>query len=573
MSRIRIGAQHLNLGVLQENIDRRLGGWEADGVPRRIWVHDGTVWIADPVAAAANSDLENRLGWLTAPAKLEKAAAEFTAFAAEVRAAGLDRVLLLGMGGSSLAPEVLMRVFGCRERGLSLTVLDSTHPAAVLRAAETHPPERTLYVVASKSGGTTETLSFMEYFYGLAASRLKEPGSRFVALTDPGSKLEKTARERGFFRVFSTPPEVGGRYSALTPFGMLPAALLGMDLADFAARAVAMAVACGAPRPAAENPGLVLGAALGELALAGRDKLLLVTAPRLRPFGAWVEQLVAESTGKQGRGILPVVDLPAELPASPAPDQYVVILRLAGENVDLPRVYAAAAARRELPLITIELPEIADLAQEFYRWEMATATVGAVLGINPFDQPDVEAAKIKARELMTQYAETGSLPAPAADFTSAFWDIHGLGATDYGATGVTALTAFIDRRQPGDYVTVAAFLPALAEITEELEQLRMVLWRKTGAAVTLGFGPRFLHSTGQLHKGDGNRGLIIQLTADADGAPLPVPGTDYDFATLISAQAGGDYGALRDAGRRVCRLHFHEEPAAGIKRLREFFDD
>jgi transaldolase/glucose-6-phosphate isomerase len=333
-----------------------------------------------------------------------------------------------------------------------------------------------------------------------------------------------------------------------------------------------MAAACGPEQATAKNPGLVLGAALGELARAGRDKLLLVTPPRLRSFGAWVEQLVAESTGKQGRGIVPVVELPAVLPAAPTSDQYVVVLCLAGERIELPAAYAAAVGLGELPLITIELAEIADLAQEFYRWELATAMAGAVLGINPFDQPDVEAAKIKTRELLAQYVETGSLPAPVADFSCAFWDLHGLKAVDYGATGVAALTAFLDCRSPGAYIALMAFLPATAEIAAALERLRLLLWQKNSVAVTLGFGPRFLHSTGQLHKGDANRGRFIQLTADILEAPLPVPGTGYDFATLIAAQADGDYAALRDAGRRVCRLHFHADPVVGIGRLLDLLD-
>ena len=563
----------LDLNDYQAVVDVRLKAWEAAKVANRIWELDGTVWVADPDQAAQTPDLTNRLGWLNIGQKMLAEADNLAAFAAEIKAAGFQKVVLLGMGGSSLAPEVFMRTFGSpspsQEEGwgggsLPLAVLDSTNPVQVAAvAASLADPAKTLFLVSSKSGGTIEMLSFFKYFYHLVSQVKENPGENFIALTDPGSSLEKLAQEKKFRHIFSTPPDVGGRYSALTYFGLVPAALIGVNVPRLLRRANTMAEAC--RNSALRNPGLQLGAAMGELALVGRDKITFFVSPKAAAFGMWVEQLIAESTGKLGTGILPVVDEAIAEPAFYNNDRLFVYLRLAGDdNVELDgKVNVLEAAGH--PVITIQMDELEDLGQEFFRWEMATASAGSVLKINPFDQPNVESAKVKARELMAEFEQSGHLPVvtPTLDYDDI--DVYG---PAMGETVTEALQAFLTHYRLGDYVAIMAYLPYQAEIDAALNQLRLHLRDKLRAATTVGYGPRFLHSTGQLHKGDGNKGLFIQIT-HTPATDLEIPGEKYTFAILHAAQAQGDYNALQENKRRLIRFHIEagQDLPGSIRRL------
>jgi glucose-6-phosphate isomerase len=457
-----------------------------------------------------------------------------------------------------------MKIFGdAAATGLPLTVLDSTNPEQVAAVtAAVGDGVCTLFVVASKSGGTIEPMSAFKHFYQLVSAAGDAPGQNFIAITDPGSGLEKLAADKGFRRVFLASPNVGGRYSALTHFGLVPAALIGVDLGKLLRRAQSMANACRGHAP--HNPGLQLGAAMGELALLGRDKLTVFTSPKIAAIGDWVEQLVAESLGKQGVGILPVVGEAIAEPRFYASDRVFVYLRMAGDdNTELDaKVDMLEAAGH--PVIWVDMDELEDVGQEFFRWEMATAAAAAVLKINPFDQPNVEQAKQQARQLMAEFEQSGALPAdtPTLDYD----DIDAYGPA-MGETVTEALAAFLTGAKAGDYVAIMAYLPATPETDAALNRMRLAIRDTLGAAVTVGYGPRFLHSTGQLHKGDGNNGLFIQLT-HTPATDVEIPGEKYSFATLLAAQAQGDYNALRQNGRRLMRFHIEagqDIPAAIAK--------
>lgn len=548
----QVSPMSLNLGGYQNPVEVRLKAWNAADVQRRIWEQDGTVWVADPQKAAETPELTNRLGWLTIGETMVAQAEELTNFAQAIKAADFNAVVLLGMGGSSLAPEVFMTVFGA-DNGLPLTVLDSTNPDQVLAVSNTLADvARTLFIVSSKSGGTLETLSFYKYFYELVGQQKDNPGENFVAITDPGSKLEALANEKGFRRIFASPPDVGGRYSALTYFGLVPAALVGVDVQKLLRRANSMATACRSH--VTHNPGLQLGAIMGELALAGRDKMTFFASPSIEPLGMWIEQLVAESMGKHGVGILPVVGETIAEPAIYNNDRLFVFLRMADDdNVKLDGMLDVLEAAGH-PTIIIEMNELEDCGQEFFRWEMATAAAGAVLKINPFDQPDVESAKIAAKALMAEFDKTGALPVEAAALTDGNLQLYG---PAMGETAADALNAFMGQAKTGDYVAIMAYLPDTPEIEAALQSLRLSLRNKLQVATTIGFGPRFLHSTGQLHKGDGNRGLFIQITHTPTNH-VNIPGESYDFNTVVAAQAQGDYNALAENNRRLIRFHIEQ---------------
>jgi transaldolase/glucose-6-phosphate isomerase len=500
------------LGELEERVARRLRELSDRDVLRRIWGRDHTVWRDDP------TEIADRLGWLDAPARARPGPDDLRRFADDVVADGFTHALLLGMGGSSLAPEVFRRVFGVAEGKLDLGVLDTTHPDAIAAVESGAPIGRTLFVVSSKSGTTVETRSHMAYFLDRVGD-----GSRFVAITDPGSPLEAAARESGFRAVFPGPPDVGGRYSALTTFGLLPAALIGVDLQAVLDSAEEAASACGPDVPVARNPAAILGAAMGEAALTGRDKLTLGVFHRpdapggqhyLEPFGAWVEQLVAESTGKDGTGILPVD----------------------GERFGPDEVYGSDRLFVTLdepptagPWTALEVVSPERLGRAFFVWELATAVAGHVLRIHPFDQPDVQAAKDRSAELL----DRGAIPPePAGD-----------------------LDELLETVRPGDYVAIQAFVSPTDRAWGILEEARMRIRDHLRVATTLGFGPRYLHSTGQLHKGGPDTGVFVQVV-DEPERDLPIPGREISFGTLLAAQAAGDLAALRDRGRRVARVRF-----------------
>lgn len=550
-------------GKTKDVADRALAKLREERVIGRIWEHDHTVWKPAP------DEISDRLGWLHSPQNMRQELSEIEGLVEAVRADGYTHALLLGMGGSSLAPEVFRRTFGVGEGYLDLVVLDSTDPDAVLEYTEGLDHSRTLFIVSTKSGGTVETLSFFKHFYNRAveAGGSQEAGEHFIAITDPGSSLEDTAREYGFRSTFLNDPNIGGRYSALSHFGLVPAALIGADLPELLDRAQAMARSCG---PAAEedNPGAWLGAAVGEMAVAGRDKLTLVTTPSLAAFGPWVEQLIAESTGKEDTGILPVADEPPGPPDVYGDDRLFVSMSLRDED-DVGGVEELRQAGR--PVVEIQLNDTYDIGAEMFRWEMATAIAGRRLGINPFDQPNVEAAKSLARSMVAEYQERGTLP----ELTPT---VEGDGIIAYAPDSAEsvgeALEDFLARSRPGDYVALQAYVRPSQQTTAALQRLRVLLRDRLGLATTVGYGPRFLHSTGQLHKGDSGNGLFIQLTADNSrdvGIPdrAGSPQSSLTFGVLEEAQALGDRQALVDAGRRVIRFHLGGDVTGGLGRLAE----
>ena len=523
------------LGPLAAFVSKRVAQLDEDSVPQRLWDGDPTLWATDP---AGQAEVKKRLGWLRLPETSKTLLPELSEFAKQVHTEGIPRVLLLGMGGSSLAPEVFSFVFADTDSQSAvgkpcLSILDSTDPAQVAQAAEDYPPDKSLYIVSSKSGGTAEVMSNMEYFWKLSGG----DGSRFVAVTDPGTSLAKLANERGFRKVFHANPGVGGRYSALTAFGLVPASLLKIDLGHLLARAEWMMSECTASQSAsaARNPGLVLGTVMAESNLAGRDKLTILADTRLVTVGSWLEQLIAESSGKDGKGIIPVDREPLGDVSVYGPDRLFVYLRQTGEHDEATSILRAAGH----PVLEIAVPDAYDLAAEFYRWEFATAIVCHILGVNAFDQPNVEDAKKRAKAQIAAYQESGKLP-------------EGEYVTLQGAKA--ALDKFLELVTAGDYIAINAYLPRKEKMVEELQRLRMAIRDKTKSAVTLGFGPRFLHSTGQLHKGGPNTGLFLQIdTTHKEDAEIPTK--EMSFGTLELAQALGDYEALTVRERRVLRIH------------------
>ena len=533
-----------NLGAYQQAVDAALEDMAAQRVMQRIWSHDHTVWKTEP------TEIDNRLGWLTIAETSKKNIGRLTGLADELRASGYRQAVLLGMGGSSLAPEVFSKTFGPAEGYLKLSVIDSTDPDLILSYAEELDLNKTLFIVSTKSGGTVETLSFFKYFYNRTADTVgaDKVGEHFVAITDPGSKLADLADRYSFRRTFLNDPNIGGRYSALSYFGLLPAALLGIDLELLVERAL------DAAREGADAARL--GAILGRLAIEKRedfrrDKVTIFTSPRLASFGDWVEQLIAESTGKEGRGIVPVIGEPLGAPGVYGRDRLFVHLRLQDE-VDLD-AGVEVLEKAGHPVIRIDLRDLYDLGAQFFVWEMATAVAGHLLRINPFDQPNVENAKVRAREMMSAYTETGKLPEDRAEPPD-------------------VLEKFLSQAGPGDYVALQAYVQPTDTTSAVLQELRTRIRDRYRVATTVGYGPRFLHSTGQLHKGDGGGGLFLQFTS-AERRDVKIPDTAGEqesavtFAALKMAQALGDKRALEDNRRRVIRIHLGRDVDADLRGL------
>ncbi len=515
----------LATGSYDAALTARLESWKHIGFSRRLWDHDPTLW-----RPAGTPEITNRLGWLTLP---ETMAAEIEALRSFGDALVTEKVrhaVVLGMGGSSLAPGVFQATFGNAPGHPELLVLDSTHPGAVEAVATTVDPRHTVFIVASKSGGTLETLSYFRYFWARTSELVDTPGRHFVAVTDPGTPLEELANQRGFRHTFLATPDVGGRYSALTMFGLVPAAAIGVDLPTLLGGAAAAAAACGPEEDPAGNPGLRLGAALGELALAGHDKVTFLAGPELAAFPSWIEQLIAESTGKEGKGIVPIVGEEGRDPSQYGDDRFFVELSL---GIPEPG-FAAALAAAGHPVARVTLGDTSDLGAAMFLFEVAVAAAGAVIDIQPFDQPDVQVAKDLAKKAMA-----GDLDTSAIDEIDAF-----------GAELAPAVQQWADSIAAGDYVSVQAFLAPTAVTRKVLTEVRETLGKAHRVATTLDFGPRFLHSTGQLHKGGPNRGVFLEVV-DHPAPHIDVPETDYDFGTLVTAQAHGDNLALRDRGRRV----------------------
>ena len=525
------------------DLNETLARLEAERFVARVWQHDPDLWKpGDPAHAAV---IKNRLGWLTVCEKMEGSLTDLTAFAQGLRSDGIRHVVLMGMGGSSLCPIVLRTTFGVADGAPELIVLDSTSPAAVAGVESRIDVGKTLFIDASKSGTTLESHSFAEYFFAKASAAMggdRQAAAHFACITDPGTPLESLGRERGYRRVFANPPDIGGRYSALSYFGLVPAAAAGFDVAGLLERASRMLTACAAGVKADRHPAVTLGAALAQAALrAGRDKVTFFASPAIASIGMWLEQLIAESTGKEGKGLVPVADEPPGDPAVYGNDRVFVDLICGDDTTN--DALCRSLEQTGHPVVRIRLRDTLDLAEEFFRWEFATATAGALLGIDAFDEPNVKESKDNTNRILAE----GVKPDPKA-----------LRPDDAGA-----LRAHIAEANAGDYIALQAFIAPSESRTESLQAARRVVRDKTRNATTLGYGPRFLHSTGQLHKGGPNRGVFIQLVGK-EGPALPIPGAKFDFGTLIAAQALGDLQSLRDHGRRVVSVDLGDDVDAGL---------
>lgn len=543
--------------------------WEASGGTRRLWERDAGLWTG--------ADEDRWLGWLQGPERERARIDRYVELAAAARAAGIRDVLLLGMGGSSLGAEVLRRSFGGRPGAPTLHVLDSTHPDQIEAIGGSIDPTSSWVLVASKSGSTLEPGLLMSWALDRFASALgREAGSRFLAITDPGSRLEREAKERGFRDLLPGEPTIGGRFSALSPFGLAPAALIGVDIGRYLAAAMEMAASCRQPL-ALGNPGVELGLALGVAALAGRDKLTLLLAPEIAALGAWLEQLIAESTGKQGRAILPVDGERLGAPASYGRDRLFVAVSLSGRLAPADRIGLDALVRAGQPVLEIDCPDLTALGAEFFRWEIATAVAGALLVVNPFDQPDVEAAKVEARKVAAAIEASGTLPEATPFFEEGGVELHADAANqreivrrarERSLDGL--LAAHLERGEAGDYLAILAFVEMCAGSELALAELRTRVALRTGFATTVGFGPRFLHSTGQAHKGGPPSGLFLQIT-DRPRNDLAVPGQRLSFGQVVVAQALGDLAVLEQRGRRALRVHLREGGERGLASLLQAF--
>jgi transaldolase / glucose-6-phosphate isomerase len=540
------------LGTIAAGTKRRVAALIGQAASARLWTVDPSLWTVDP---GEQVEIRKRLGWLDLPRNSQAAIQEINDFAAKVRADGLTHVLLLGMGGSSLAPEVLSLIFDSLSpeesgQGMVFSILDSTDPAQILETANRFPPSKTLYIVSSKSGGTAEVTAMFQYFWEQAG----HAGSHFVAITDPGTTLEALANARGFRKTFLADPAVGGRFSALSHFGLVPAVLMGIDARRLLERAVWMMEQCTREKSGACNPGLVLGAILGQAAVDGKDKLTFLADKAVAPLGAWLEQLIAESSGKQGKGIIVVDGEPVEEPQRYKADRLFVYLRQDG-SLDVPVEKLRQAG---FPVLIFDIADVYDLGAEFYRWEMATAFACVVLGINAFDQPDVQDNKTRTVKRIEAYSQSGIL-----DEGQFIWDDQGVRAfsnlPQIGSGLKESMQGFLRDAAEGSgriYVAINAYLPRNAATTASLDELRIAIGEKTGCATTLGFGPRFLHSTGQLHKGGPDSGLFLQITARTV-SDVDIPGQDMSFGTLERCQALGDFEALVARNRRILRLHLN----------------
>jgi transaldolase / glucose-6-phosphate isomerase len=552
---------------LDKAVETTLEQWQSDGGIRRLWAGDAKLWTG--------ADEAKWLGWLDIVEAQRRDLARLTALGEEMRHEGVTHLLLLGMGGSSLGPEVLAETFGRQSGSPELLVLDSTDPAQIRSFERRIDVARTIFIVSSKSGTTLEPNILKQYFFERVKATVgaEKAGARFIAITDPGSKLEEVAKHDGFRHVFHGLPSIGGRYSVLSDFGMVPAAAMGVDLDRLLGAAQKMVRSCDASAPATENPGMRLGAVLGLLAKSGRDKVTIVASPGFADFGAWLEQLLAESTGKQGHGIVPVDAEPLGAPDAYGADRLFAYLRLTHEPDPKQDEAIAALERAGQPVVRIDIADRMNIGQEFFRWEMATAVAGAVIGINPFDQPDVEASKVKTRELTAAYEKTGKLPPEEPILEDRgiklFADAKNAAALA-GAAREKSLAGYIAahlaRLQPGDYCALLAYVERNASHIATLQEMRRLIRDRKRVATCLGFGPRFLHSTGQAYKGGPNSGVFLQITCQ-EAEDLPVPGQKYSFGVVKAAEARGDFGVLAERGRRALRIELGADIAAGLAAL------
>jgi transaldolase / glucose-6-phosphate isomerase len=534
-----------SLGTLQPAVDAQLARLNKQDAPRRLWAKDSTLWTTDP---NKREEIRDRLGWLNVAEKMLEHAPEFRELEANGRA--YSDVVLLGMGGSSLCPDVLRNTFGTVKGHPRLHVLDTTDPATILGVRAKIRIEDSLFIVASKSGETTETLSHFAYFWDQVSAKgsAGKTGRQFAAITDPGTSLEKLATEHKFRWIFPGSPDIGGRYSALSYFGIVPAALVGVNVPELLERAVEMAHSCADSVPSDENPGVWLGAVLGRLAVDGRNKLTLIASPKVATFGYWVEQLIAESTGKQGKGIVPVEGEPVGKPAVYGTDRLFVYIRMESDPVNRA---VKALEKAGQPVVTLTLRDKLDLGGEFFRWEVAVAVAGSILGIDPFDQPNVQESKDNTKKVLATYQAGGKLP-PAESVPAA-----------KTRAGIKSL---LGQAKPGAYFTIMAYGTRTAASDSAIAAMRTAVRDRTKLATTAGYGPRFLHSTGQLHKGGPKTGLFLQVVQE-DKRDVPIPGQPFTFSILKQAQSLGDLQSLTSRQLPVLRVTLGREPAAGWKAL------
>ena len=553
---------------LASTVKATIADWQSRGNMRRLWKRDATLWTG--------SDEDKWLGWLDIVDEQVAQQDQLQKIAKEIQQREFQHILLLGMGGSSLCPEVLRMTFGRIAHFPTLHVLDSTDPGQVKAFEHQIDIPKTLFIVSSKSGSTLEPNIFKQYFYERTkqAVGVAKVSSHFIAITDPGSKMQQVAEADHFLHVFFGRPSIGGRYSALSNFGMVPAAAMGLDTKKFLARAAEMVRACGAGIAVEENSGAVLGIILGSAANGGRDKVTIITSPGISDLGAWLEQLLAESTGKVGKGIIPVDRETLTSPEVYGSDRVFVYVRLeSGADADQDAKMAALEKAGQ-PVVRISVADIYELGAEFFRWEIATAVAGAIIGINAFNQPDVEASKIVTRDLTSAYEKTGALPAekPVVEDSGMKLYTDSKNAADLakavGSDNSVAgyLRAHLSRIKPGDYFAVLGYIQMNAENEQSLQTLRHLVRDKKHVATCLGFGPRFLHSTGQAYKGGPNSGVFLQITCD-DSVELPVPGQKYTFGVVKAAQARGDFQVLAERGRRALRVHLGSNLKAGLGTL------
>jgi transaldolase / glucose-6-phosphate isomerase len=550
-------------GPLASAVAASFEDWKKNNKVARLWQKDASLW--------SGADESNWLGWLTITEEQLARIDVLKQFATDIKKARFKHALLLGMGGSSLCPEVLRMTFGKVKGYPELHVLDSTDPAQIKAVEGKLDLKSTICIVSSKSGSTLEPNIYKQYFFERVKAKVgeNEVGSRFIAITDPGSKMQQVAEGDKFRRIFMGVPSIGGRYSALSNFGMVPAAVMGLDAARFLKNTEEMVKACHS-FAADANPGAVLGTILGVAANHGRDKLTIIASPRIFDLGAWLEQLIAESTGKIGKGIIPVDRERLAKPSAYGNDRVFAYLRLASKPNKAQDAAVAALEKAGHPVVRITLPNIYNLGQEFFRWEIATAVAGSIIGINAFNQPDVEASKIETRKLTSEYETTGKLPPEAPFFEDngikLFAVEKNTGALKVGATLAGVLKAHLSRIGAGDYFAVLGYIPMNSANEEALQGIRHVVRDKKKVATVLGFGPRFLHSTGQAYKGGPNSGVFLQITCD-DAKDLPVPGQKFTFGVVKAAQARGDFAVLAERGRRALRVHLGKNVKADLSKL------
>jgi transaldolase/glucose-6-phosphate isomerase len=561
-----IDHQELALGAgTGKSVEKATEEWRASATIRRLWQHDKSVWTG--------TDEDKWLGWLNSPAAAD--VADYEDFAQRVKGQNFTDAVVLGMGGSSLGPEVLAETFARKSGFPKLHVLDSTDPAQVRALEKKVDIAKTLFIVSSKSGGTTEPNVMKDYFFARVAKAIGagKAGHRFIAVTDPGSSLEKVATKQGFARIFHGDPTIGGRYSVLSPFGLVPAAAAGIDLRTVLKHTLSMVRSCGPDVPPHENPGVQLGLAMGLAGLEGRDKVTISSSRKIADFGAWAEQLIAESTGKDGKGLVPINGETLGDPALYGNDRFFIDLRTEDENDAAHDEKLTALEKAGHPVVRIVLKSIDHIGQEFFRFELATAVAGAVIGINPFNQPDVEAAKIKTRELTAAFEKSGKLPAEKPVMSSAEADIYtdAKNAADLRKAGADGdlgswLKAHLGRSHAGDYVALLAYIERDAAHIDNLQSMRLAVRDKRRVATCAEFGPRFLHSTGQAYKGGPNSGVFLQITSD-DAKDLPVPGQKASFGIIKAAQGRGDFDVLTERGRRALHVHLKGDLKSGLKML------